>query len=229
MAFFLILLVIFLLFDRQRNHIIKYRWLLAIWCTLTVLYLNTQISKLIILAVWAVYLVNRPSMKRMVFFGGAAVVMAVAMVMSGALEPIVQKLQTSIVANASLAKTDKFLSGGYGRGAALSYYISQPINWLGDGPTRYYNPVTREYTRGNTGHAFTYYAEVGLVGLLLSYLVMYLMRRAGRPLFKVSLMDLLSFGALVALSFILYVMNDVSVIMAYCIFAKHYLIPKRIE
>ncbi|MFH5831642.1 hypothetical protein [Halalkalibaculum sp. DA384] len=67
-----------------------------------------------------------------------------------------------------------FQEGGYSRLAAIYYYSNQPFKLIGDGPSRYYNPVSNEeYKVGNKGHIFTFYAEVGFLGLLLSYIIVY--------------------------------------------------------
>jgi hypothetical protein len=225
MAFFLVQIVIFLLFNRQRRYIIKYRWFVIVWLTLTILYMNSQFSKLLIIGVWLVYLFYHLSFKRLVYSGAAAVIVLGLLGITGTLQPIVVELRTSFISNTTAQKIESFQSGSYGRGAAFSYYVSQGINWFGDGPSKYYNPITREFVVGNTGHIFTFYAEVGFLGMALSYVVLYLMLRARRPLRVVSVIDILSFISIVGLSVMTAMMNDISVILTFCIFSRQYLIP----
>jgi hypothetical protein len=52
---------------------------------------------------------------------------------------------------------------------------------------------------GYTGHIFVFYAEVGLLGMALSYVVLYLMLRARRLLRVVSVIDILSIVSILGL------------------------------
>lgn len=225
MAFFLILIVIFLLFNRQRRYIIKHRFFVVVWLTLTVLFMNSQVNKIIIMGVWLVYIFYRLNPKRILYFCATLAIVLGLMAATGILQPIVQELRYSITTNINTQKTTTFQSGGYGRGAAFAYYLSQDIKWFGDGPSKYYDPVTRGYVLGNTGHILTFYAEVGLLGTVLSYITFYFMQRSKRPWLSLSIIDILSIGAIIALSIVIPVMNDISVVLAYAIFSKQYLIP----
>jgi uncharacterized protein YebE (UPF0316 family) len=78
---------------------------------------------------------------------------------------------------------------------------------------------------GYTGHIFVFYAEVGLLGMALSYVVLYLMLRARRLLRVVSVIDILSIVSIIGLSLVIDVMNDISVVLAFSIFSRQFLIP----
>jgi len=229
MTFFLILLTIFILFNEKRNYVIPYKWFVAVWLTITVLYTNSEVSKLTILGVWAVFLVYRLNIRRLLIAGFSLILVVIFTWSTGILKPAMDNLYAGIMRNmtASSSTEERFLSGNYGRGAALLYYLNQDIKWFGDGPLKYYDPLNRAFTLGNTGHAFTYYAEIGIIGLTTSILVLYLMGHAGRPLYTISMADVLNLLAILALSFVIFVMNDISVILAYCIFSKAYLIPPK--
>ena len=187
--------------------------------------MNSQFNKILILGVWVLYAFYHLNLKRMLFFGTVAVIILGVMGVTGTLQPIVQELNKSFVSNTSSAKIETFEKGNYGRGAAFAYYLSQEIKWFGDGPSKYYDPVTRGYVLGNTGHIFTFYAEVGFLGLVLSYLIFGFMQRAKRPLSSISTIDILAIGSIIGLSVMIPVMNDISVVLAFCIFSKQYLIP----
>jgi hypothetical protein len=144
---------------------------------------------------------------------------------TGILQPTVEDLRFSITANLNTQKSTTFQSGGYGRGAAFAYYLNQDLKWFGDGPSKYYDPVTKGYVLGNTGHILTFYAEVGLLGLVCSYIVFYFMQRSKRSWLSLSVIDILAIGSIVGLGIVIPVMNDISVVLAYCIFAKQHLIP----
>ena len=121
---------------------------------------------------------------------------------------------------------ESFLSGNYGRGAAVAYYFNQPIKWFGDGPSRYYNVFSNTKTLGNTGHLFTFYSEVGLFALITSFLIFLLIAFPGKGWRnRFSWIGILSFLAILLLSFTTEVMNDISIILIFAIIAKTYLIP----
>jgi hypothetical protein len=121
-----------------------------------------------------------------------------------------------------------FLAGRYGRGAAVAYYLNREILWLGDGPSRYYDPLSRVRLLGNWGHAFGFYSEVGVFGWLFSVLFFLLIAFPGQDgKFRLRWVPVLLFLAIQALSFTTQIMNDISIVLAYCIFAKTYLVPLR--
>ena len=176
MTLFLTLLVIFLLFDHKRNYIIRYKWFVVLWLTLTVLISNAELMKLAIIIVWTVYAIRYFSM-RTIFFGTVTIVLLVGiLLLSGVFYEIIDDFTHSVANNLSTSESaaENFMSGGYGRGAAIAYYLNSELKLLGDGPSRYYDVLTKTYLLGNTGHIFTYYSEVGLIGLLLSYLIFFL-------------------------------------------------------
>ena len=93
--------------------------------------------------------------------------------MAGILDQIWGDFSYSFRSNTSAGELieEAFLSGSYGRGAAIAYYLNQDIKWFGDGPSKYFNVFSNIRMRGNTGHIFTFYSEVGLFGWLLSVLI----------------------------------------------------------
>jgi hypothetical protein len=109
---------------------------------------------------------------------------------------------------------DAFKSGEYNRTAAVLYYINQPIKWFGDGPGKYFDVKTRERELGNTGHVFTIYSEAGLIGLLLSYLIIYYMTRVCRN----KLIANLYFVTILILSFTSNVLGDAGIVLGFNIF-----------
>ena len=66
LAFFLALLVAFLLFNPKSKLIIKNRWLTATWLTITVFLVNSQICHLIIAFIWVAYLFLHVNIKKIV-------------------------------------------------------------------------------------------------------------------------------------------------------------------
>lgn len=55
MSFLVTMMVIFLLFNKKSPTIVKHRWPLAVWLTLTVLTANSEILRINIILVWILY------------------------------------------------------------------------------------------------------------------------------------------------------------------------------
>jgi hypothetical protein len=230
MAFFLTLLVTFLLFDNRRNYIVRFKWPVLFWLTLTIMVANAEGVKLIAMMVWGIYLVTHLKARAIVYSILVALLIITGLWSVGLLDKIWSNFTYNLSTNTQvdLSRQDAFLSGNYARGSAIAYYLSTDILWLGDGPSRYSDVFSRELYRGNTGHIFTFYSEVGLLGWLLSMVVFFLIAFPGRQLrFRKHWVSLLIFAAVLMLSFTTEIMNDVSVVLIYCIIAKSYLIPEK--
>lgn len=129
--------------------------------------------------------------------------------------------------NSGQDPVELYLTGEYARGGAIRYFLSQGVSIFGDGPTKYYNPITRERLRGNRGHFLTFYSEVGLLGWGASIAVFLLMvlvpDKRGRPTLR--WVGVLLFAVLMMMSLTLEIMNDISVVFAYVLISRYYLLP----
>jgi len=232
MTFFLASLTIFLLFDHKRNYIVKRRMSLAIYLTITIMIANAQVVKIIILLVWSVYMIRnlRP---RTVFL----IILLVVSVFQTATSlynrriinenplSFIFKMQ-SVIQPQNYINDARYFSGGYGRSAALYYYMTHDILWFGDGPSRYSDVFTKTLVRGNTGHIYTFYSEVGLFGWIASMVVLFLITfRWKEWRSRDRWVPWLMFISISMLSFTSHVMNDVAVMLIYCIIAKSCMIP----
>lgn len=232
MAFFLTLLVIFLLFDKKRNYVIRHKWPVLVWLTLTVMIANAEAVKLIILLVWGFYFIMHLSPRTIVYSVTVLLVVVGTLASFGVLDEIWSEFTYTLSNNVRVdlreGKQEAFLSGNYARGAAVSYYLSRGILWLGAGPSKYFDVLTKTWTRGNRGHIFTFYSEVGLLGWLLSVLVFFFIAFPGRGWrIRVHWTSILGFLAIQLLSFTTQIMNDISVVLIYCIMSKAYLLEPR--
>jgi len=230
MAFFLILLVVFLLFDKRHNHIVRRKWIVLSWLTLTVLVSNAKILHLGIAFVWICYLITHMSAKAVVSVIVVFAVVFGALAYYGVFDRQWAALSSTLRSNIALTsrKEEQFLSGGYGRGSAFGYYLRGDLLWLGDGPSAYYDVFTRLRIRGNTGHLLLFYAEVGLLGWLCSVLMFFLIAFPGRKgCLRVSWVGALSFAIIQVLSVTSQIMNNISIVLIYCIVVKSYLIPPK--
>ena len=228
LSIFLTLLVIFILFDKKRNYFIRHKWPIALWLTLTVLIVNAELVKIIIVMVWGIYIIRYLNFKVLISTLILFVVIVASLATMGMFNEIWSDFRYSVSTNLSTdpLNQEAFLSGNYGRGAAVAYYLNNKIKWLGDGPSKYYNAFTKTRAIGNTGHIFTFYSEIGIFGWLMSMLIFFFIAIPGRKwILMVSWIGILSFFALFLLSFTTQIMNDISIFLIFCIINKSFLIP----
>jgi len=232
MAFFLVLLVIFLLFDAPRARVIRHRWLAVVWFSLTIIIANSDISKISLVMVWAVYFARRLRARTLLVTVAAIALVVGVLIAFGLANRIIEPFTVGV--GGALAQSydvKSYLTGNYARGAAIKYYLTSDILWFGDGPLRYSDPIHWVLYRGNTGHVFTYYSEVGLFGWLLSVLIFFRIGFPGR--FRTRFrgrqaamtVNALAFGGLQVLSFTTEVLNHLGVVLIYCIVVRTFLIP----
>lgn len=229
LAFFLALLVAFLLFNPKSKSIMQKRWLVVIWLTVTIFFINSQICHLIIVLIWSAYLFLHMSIKKivvsvvilvfvssLVYLGDASLSATTAV---GTFERLIDDWKNP--------DQEAFVSGDYSRSAAILFYLSEPIKIIGDGPSRYYDRETETYSLGNRGHVFTFYAEVGIIGLFLSYLVFFLIAIALKVKsfalnYSISLFRLIAFIILVLFSFVADITTTPVVLSYACIVISDY-------
>lgn len=190
---------------------------------------NAQLVKVIILLVWGSYLVINLKLKTVLLALIAAGLILGAMAALNISGAITEKPTTFVdrlfVQAQSPEAVESYLAGDYARFAAIIYFIKSDILWLGDGPSAYFDVFTRERSRGNTGHIFTFYSEVGLLGWLLSVGIFFLIAFPGRKWrLKISWTQALMFISINILAFTSEVMNDIAVMLMYCIMARVYLL-----
>ncbi|MFW5983169.1 MAG: hypothetical protein ACOCQ4_01615 [bacterium] len=109
---------------------------------------------------------------------------------------------------------EKFLNGHYSRNTAVHYFLNSELKVWGDGPGRY-NLIgkTTKHLLGIQGHLLTFYAEIGIIGLLFSYLFLWSLNRWNFGNF-------LLFLSAVIISLSVNIISDTSFMFVYCLFGK---------
>jgi hypothetical protein len=247
MSTFLIMMIILLLFSSRVRAIVRYPLISSLYFSATVLLSNSRISHIILLLVWFVFItwsVKTNSLRvllvaSLISLTVLGVYIYVDVIGGKALNAINRQI-FQLIPSAEVSRKEsageldirdraieRYLSGEYARGGAIRYFISQGVSFFGDGPTKYYNPVTRVRLRGNRGHFLTFYSEVGLLGLGVSAVVFLLIiletDRRGRPTLR--WVGVLLFAVVMMMSLTLEIMNDISVVFAYVLISRYYLLP----
>lgn len=231
LSFFLNLLIIFLLFDKQGRHIISYRWPILLWLTATIWVANSELGKLVSIIIWATYLVIHFYRPRVVIgcFFALAVLWGVAQ-STGLYTTVTERFYKKLTHDALAVddgRVNAYLNGKAYKGAALYYYLNSDILWIGDGPLAYSNPVDKSKVRGNFGHSFVFYSEIGIFGWLLSLGIFFFIAFDGLPrrfsTFRWT--NFMVFVALCAMTLSVTVMSNISYIIISAIVAKSHMIP----
>lgn len=227
MVFFLTMLIIFLLFEEKRNQFIKNRFFKAMWLSGTVMIANSQIMKVALLLIWFVFFIKDLSIKKYLLIGIGLVILGGALIFMESKGIITENITTFVNRLTSTGSVETYLEGGYSRTAALKYLVTEGFSWLGAGPTAFSDPLTRTLYRGNTGHSFTFFSEIGLLGWFTSILIIFLITfpiNSGK--IKISWSRILVFASIFILSFTANVMNDIAVFLIFCIISSLQNIPE---
>ena len=218
LTFFLLLLVIVLLFAPYAKQITQHRILVVVVFSAGIFLANSDILKLTYLIIWTVYVLRNLNLKTVVFSFFLFTSIITILYTSGIAQDTYEKISSRLIAVVTEAHdTKSYLEGKYARSAALYYYLNRDILWIGDGPAQHTDPISRVRSRGNTGHIFTFYSEVGFLGWGLSVLTFLVITIYSKGKIVISSVLTLSFLSLQILSFTTEVMNHLGVVFIYCI------------
>lgn len=226
LSFFVLGIIAFLLFDNKHNYFVKNRIAILIWLTLTILVLNSKISYLILTLMWVYYLITKVKIKVILVFVSIGVVVFSLAYVSGLRDQIemnILAIKDQLAFNIEVNKAETFYKTAQGnRTAALLYLSTEPVKILGEGPHSLYNPITNTFNKGgDTGQLISFYVDLGLIGLILGYFMMYAITRGlhSSGFTKIYLI------ILILISFVSNVFLDASIMMIFTIFCSSYLIP----
>ena len=171
--FFLLSMITYMLF-RKPPISQGLRVILVVYLTMTVFLSNSQLSILLTLMVYLAFFLR--NIKPVTVIKYSWIILLLGTVVFWAVgDEILWKAENFYdrFTNISEGAFKSFLSGGYSRTAALIYFIVEPIKVIGDGVGVYVDLDTNEYKLGLKGQMFIFYAEIGLIGLLTSFLFCY--------------------------------------------------------
>lgn len=176
LSFFLVCWITFLLFDRNAYKITKYRTSTVLWLTVTCFITNSKIMQVAIIIVFLLYLLKNLSLKKLVTYGVIGLIFFVSLEVTlpyfGFDDlSIIHRFKKVLyeVHNIDKGSNEKlFLSGEFSRPAAIFYLtVVEPLSLLGKGPG-----TAIELTPSPLGHIFTYYIDLGLLALVITYLIL---------------------------------------------------------
>lgn len=218
MSFYLVGLVFLLLNTTSFRYKPSTKIFLSCWLTLTILVANSSISYFIIIVIWLVYFRNFFKYGREIFISATIALIALGYFIhsDNFLNRLPYVLEQIDFSNAD-DQMALFSAGGYSKIGGVAYFLNEPFKLFGDGPLAYYNPVTRQYVLGVTGHLLSFYAEVGFLGLILSYMLCFFILL--KPI-KSTPLIIIWVACLFILSLSVNILADVSVMLTFCIVAK---------
>ena len=218
MTFFLGMLVFVLLFGGVKLANQKWRYFLLVWYTLTVLVANSQVMQLALILLWIVYILFhlRPQFILFSLVGIAVLSIAIFVLRQNEWMPLslsatFSALQDQIQGNVN--------TGGFSRGATFYELFSTQIDWIGKGPGYYYSVLNRQVVGLDIqGHLLTYYAEIGMIGLLISYALLWSIAKPvyiNKRSIYLNVSASTTFLVIVILSSTSYVLNQLPILSIY--------------
>lgn len=221
MSFFLLMVTIYVLFVKQNNPFAKYKYVIGLWLSLSILVCNAQIVKIPLIIVWGVYVLRNFKIKTLITFGLGALVVGIIVLVLYQSNLLNESITTFIDRITMPGDKNTYLEGGYSRIAGLEYLFTDGFTLLGDGPSAYNDPITRIRTRGNTGHFFLFFSEIGFIGLIASFFLLFTITvPITDGTIRISWIKALAFFSLIILTFTSHIMNDMAVFLIYCIIIK---------
>ena len=218
MTFFLSMLILVLLFQGKTLVSPKRRYFLLGWYTLTILVANSQIMHIALILIWTIYILSHLRPQVILWGMIGIVILSTAIIVLQQTEWM--PLDLSVTFSTLQDQLQGRISGGnYSRGSVFYNFFSQQIDWIGKGPGYYYSVVNRKVEGLDIhGHLLTYYAEVGLIGLVISYMLLWFIAkpiRISKTSIYLSWAAITSFLIIFILSSTSYVLNQLSIVSVY--------------
>lgn len=184
LGFFLLLIVINLIFNINQNFkFINYRFLIAIYLSLTVMLSESNISKALLIGTWAVFFlisiykkIPKSIFTRKFFIGVSIIFLSILAYNAKNLDYITSRLGGTIEKNFTVEKSLKFYEEGSAKRLQILVVAinSLDLKIIGDGPYSYFDITTGKFK--NTIHfsqiIWTYF-DLGILGLLLIFIYLY--------------------------------------------------------
>jgi hypothetical protein len=230
LSFFVLGTILFLLLDERHSYFVKNRMLIVVWLTLTILMVNSKISFLILSMIWGYYLVTRIRVRILLYslMGTVVVFLMVYLTpLHRLIDSNVSELMQQLAFNIDPANAKIFYETAQGnRPAALIHLASEPLKYVGEGPHALYDPILNKFNKGgDSGQLIGFYVDLGLVGLIISYAMMYAITRGPRS----SEFTKLYWIVLCIFSAVSNIFLDASIMLIFAIFCHGYLIPEAIS
>jgi hypothetical protein len=173
LTFFLLSIIVLILFGKNNYIRERFKTILAITLTLTLLLTNSQLGNLLVLIIWFLYIIKKRSFKTLLVSFLGFVATGLVLFFTNNLAFVIWKFSDLYIRSTNITPgaMDVFFEGGYSRAVAIYFFWTQPIKILGDGLSKYTDMATGEQIIGLKGQLFTFYAEIGLLGIVISSLI----------------------------------------------------------
>lgn len=194
------------------------KWLVLSLLIVTILIINSKITILFLLSFGVYFLFRKAPIATIIVF----IVSIVCITLLRNHEPIkgiVHKVEFSIAylqkeysdEQIALLMEDIYA----GRLEVLQYYYINPINIIGEGPGSFRNIISGEMLNANFSQLLWYYRDIGLLGLILSFIMLFY----NQSIYKSS-KSLFFFGLMVIYSLFANVFFSLAFLLLYNLFLK---------
>lgn len=181
---FLLFLIIGLLFNINKiNNYIKYRILLAIYLSVTLLVAESTISKALLVATWSVYVlyllynrIPKSFYTRKFYIITTSLLFALIVYNIRNIEYVSSKLGGTIENNYTVEKSNYFYEEGTAKRMQIIIVALNEldIKYLGDGPYSYFDIITGKFTKTiHFSQIIWSYFDLGVLGLISIFLYIF--------------------------------------------------------
>ena len=220
-TFYLLCLIVILLFNSKSHQYITLPYFWVGYFAFTILITNARMAHILLALVLLAFFLMKMSLKNILSGAVLLVFIVISLYFSGFLDQLLENFQDLVWRITfdvdEYSSYENFAAGRYSREAAVLYYLNEPLKFFGDGPSKYYDPVTQEYLVGNNGLIFTFYSEIGLLGLGAGYMVIYSIAREFSDK-RVAFIPILFSFCMIGLTITTNVLSDMSIIFSFVLF-----------
>ena len=184
LGFFLLLIVINLIFNVKQNFkFINYRFLIAIYLSITLLLTESNISKVLLIATWGIFFlisvynkIPKSFFTRKFYIVTSIIFLSIIAYNARNLNYVTSRLGGTIEKNFTAEKSLKFYEEGSAKRLQI---IIVAINHLdlkiiGDGPYSYYDITTGKFKKTiHFSQIIWTYFDLGILGLMLILIYLY--------------------------------------------------------
>lgn len=217
----LYLIGIILWIVKSRNEYKPKHLLLLSYLTISIFFSNSEASKLAFTVV-LLFVLPKVVLTFNFFQKGILCIITATILLSTLFSPWINntvfakllffsdELRESVQLNSSNIHYQKFYNGEYARSTAVHHFISQPVSLLGAGPGTIVNPMSDAMKLSVHGHLLTFYAELGVIGLLLSFIFTYFLMPSRK-----TFTNILFFVSLLMISYTVNFTSDTSFLFVF--------------
>lgn len=216
LGLFLLFNIFNIVLNNKENQITKYPLLMYLYFGFTIMYSESNVSKLVLL-VFTAYSIYRVVPKRIKIFGFIAAILAMVVFVKNAkhIKPVQNEI-LFIQNEYNVKKSYRNFERGIAKRpqVVISYAAKIPIKIIGDGPYSYFDILKGQFTlTKHFSQVIWTYVDLGLVGLTVFIFALFSLVKS---FYLPGYMATVIFGVTIVYSFMTTIFSDIAILITLC-------------